>query len=724
MESHNSRGSYGHHLPQGMLCNKYPCPVGTTPGYSYRSMNGEGEPPLPKRVKIEPVEDMESPFSPSLVMGNAQWPIELIKPPPYPQPSQSSHQMRLHSNSGGISFDLVQDLPEMRKSRADPSGQFVLHGNLGEFQAFPPGYKSPLNNLFNPTLTSPVNPVSGEMITMSDSCSWGMGSQSVDTQLQLVPYAHTNVVANHSVSHLPLAIQPLALSEPRTEECDFFAQQAEDEMPLEAYTLGLESDESEQDVGGGLALSIEASDASNDPVGASLPLALSSSKPASDQCLQVLTPEQEIDNFKSLVKAKKEEGDLCSHKDLRREAVQGTLVTFEELRLTCVKEQEDFVPVELVGFRRRADLKAASLMREKGLWLNSQKLIGNIPGVQVGDTFNFRIELCILGLHRQHRAGIDYITAQKSAFNKAVATSVVIGTTEQYGDDVDMGETVIYTGQGGTPRGAKEGDGSAQDQKLVRGNIALKNSFELHIPVRVIRGHRLKNKRSGTVYTYDGLYLVNGMKYELGVAGNHVFKFLLQRMKNQAPLKDVGSFQVHTKSLPPCANRSVGPEPLMIEGPLDSRKQSNIMPLRSLSPVKKRSFVQGQLMVGRNALLNAPLHPIGCNQSSPHVLSLGKPQKEFTCLERPAHLVGNSNISSPCLIQVMMPAPFNRSLNLADLRNYTCYSSPLPGYGVPFFQGPLNKLSWTIPLSYGKLFSENEASSTKGPGNLLEYDVN
>ncbi|KAJ7298380.1 hypothetical protein O6H91_Y001200 [Diphasiastrum complanatum] len=223
--------------------------------------------------------------------------------------------------------------------------------------------------------------------------------------------------------------------------------------------------------------------------------------------------------------------------DLRRHAVQHLLLTFEQIRKECLEHEDGLGPGEGDGEgRRRADLKAASIMKERGLWMNQQKVIGDVAGVNVGDCFSFRIQMCILGVHKQIRAGIDYILAKDSAFGVSVAISVVISTDEYYSDDMDMGETVVYTGQGGMVKGGKKLK-IAEDQQLVRGNDGLKNSYKIHVPVRLIRGFKVKTGQSGVLYRYDGVYLVNDMKYEIGLAGNRVYKFLLQRMKNQPPLQ-------------------------------------------------------------------------------------------------------------------------------------------------------------------------------------------
>ena len=131
--------------------------------------------------------------------------------------------------------------------------------------------------------------------------------------------------------------------------------------------------------------------------------------------------------------------------------------------------------------------------------------MGAVPGVEVGDQFHYRIELCIVGLHRQGQAGIDFLKEE----NVIVATSVV--ASGGYEDDLDSGDVLIYTGQGGNNYSGNKKQ--TEDQKLERGNLALKNSINWKIPVRVLRGFRQNNtanhgKKKSTVnvlYRYDGL---------------------------------------------------------------------------------------------------------------------------------------------------------------------------------------------------------------------------
>ena len=65
---------------------------------------------------------------------------------------------------------------------------------------------------------------------------------------------------------------------------------------------------------------------------------------------------------------------------------------------------------------------------------------GHIPGIAVGSSFPDRAALSAAGLHRQMQAGI-------TGSGKAGAESIVLN--EGYEDDIDRGDEIIYTGEGG-----------------------------------------------------------------------------------------------------------------------------------------------------------------------------------------------------------------------------------------------------------------------------------
>lgn len=91
---------------------------------------------------------------------------------------------------------------------------------------------------------------------------------------------------------------------------------------------------------------------------------------------------------------------------------------------------------------------------------------GPIENFSAGSTFTDREELRDAGVHRQNQAGIGG--------TQAGAESIVLN--EAYEDDIDNGDEVVYTGQGG--RDPNTGQQVA-DQKLERGNLGLANSHRL-----------------------------------------------------------------------------------------------------------------------------------------------------------------------------------------------------------------------------------------------------
>ncbi|MCO5590489.1 hypothetical protein L7F22_044459 [Adiantum nelumboides] len=204
-----------------------------------------------------------------------------------------------------------------------------------------------------------------------------------------------------------------------------------------------------------------------------------------------------------------------------RALVKRTLHEFESVRKALVKSQNAV---------KRADLDAGSLLRQKGKWRNcNEKIVGEVPGVEVGDQFSFRMEMLIIGLHRQVQAGIDYIPGTKRSNGSPLATSIV--SSGGYEDDKDDGNTLIYSGQGGNSiKGNKKQE---SNQELVRGNLALSNSMKEKTPVRVIRGMTDLASPSSKVYTYDGLYDVVNYAFECGAAGFWVYQFTLTRRPGQ-----------------------------------------------------------------------------------------------------------------------------------------------------------------------------------------------
>ncbi|XP_058207492.1 histone-lysine N-methyltransferase, H3 lysine-9 specific SUVH5-like [Rhododendron vialii] len=167
-------------------------------------------------------------------------------------------------------------------------------------------------------------------------------------------------------------------------------------------------------------------------------------------------------------------------------------------------------------------METVTLLKEQQKCVNTKKLSGPVPGVEIGDKFQFRAELVVIGLHRQLQSGIDYMEENGIKF----ATSIV--ESGRYGNDVgEFPNVLIFSGQGGNPTIVNK---PPEDQKLTRGNLALQNSMDAERHVRVI----WKTERgSQTTYTYYGLYMVTQCRQERGGYGKLVYKFVLHRLAGQ-----------------------------------------------------------------------------------------------------------------------------------------------------------------------------------------------
>ncbi|XP_052193071.1 histone-lysine N-methyltransferase, H3 lysine-9 specific SUVH5-like isoform X1 [Diospyros lotus] len=214
--------------------------------------------------------------------------------------------------------------------------------------------------------------------------------------------------------------------------------------------------------------------------------------------------------------------------------VKEALDLFEEAFKKLVEENEAQAKGK-GGSARMVLLKAAMRLKERRKWVNTAKLLGAVPGVEVGDRFRFRVELVVIGLHRQFQGGIDYTKKD----GKVVATSIV--ASGRYANDAKSADVLTYCGQGGNPSVA---DKKPEDQKLKRGNLALKNSMDEGTPVRVIRRREtlktpsILGARSGRnyAYVYDGLYAVTNCRQQRGPYGKLVFMFRLNRIPGQPKL--------------------------------------------------------------------------------------------------------------------------------------------------------------------------------------------
>ncbi|KAK9283958.1 hypothetical protein L1049_012216 [Liquidambar formosana] len=210
--------------------------------------------------------------------------------------------------------------------------------------------------------------------------------------------------------------------------------------------------------------------------------------------------------------------------DGNREVVDYVLISFDALRrrLSQLEDSKE----SPAGIIRRADLKAGNISMSKGFRTNMRKRIGVVPGVEIGDIFFFRMEMCLVGLHSQSMAGIDYMNVRGDLEEEPVALSIV--SSGGYDDDAEDSDVLIYSGQGGTKK-----DKQVADQKLERGNLALERSLRRANEVRVIRGMKDAVNPAAKVYVYDGLYTIKESWMEKGKSGCNIFKYKLVRLPGQ-----------------------------------------------------------------------------------------------------------------------------------------------------------------------------------------------
>lgn len=148
----------------------------------------------------------------------------------------------------------------------------------------------------------------------------------------------------------------------------------------------------------------------------------------------------------------------------------------------------------------------------------SGPVFGQVPGVPVGAIYADREQLSEAGVHRPNQAGI-------AGSQSVGADSIVV--SGGYQDDEDLGDLIVYTGQGGRDPGSGL---QIADQDLTRGNLALAKSCDAGLPVRVVRGAGGDPAFSpGHGYRYDGLFFVTRYWEALGTSGFRIWRYRLER---------------------------------------------------------------------------------------------------------------------------------------------------------------------------------------------------
>ena len=245
---------------------------------------------------------------------------------------------------------------------------------------------------------------------------------------------------------------------------------------------------------------------------------------------------------KSVLRSIGKEVEICSkdqssmdHQTIvNNSRVQGALNLFQELLEKLTHEASLTMKKVIIS---KLHVEAAMTLKRQQKWVNTTKRLGHVPGIEVGDTFRYRVELCIIGLHSHFQNGIDYMEKD----GKILAISIV--DSGRYANDKESSDILIYSGQGGNPM---VGHKQAEDQKLERGNLALKNSMDAKTPVRVTRGFQA-TKVTSQGYTYDGLYFVDKYWQEIGQFGTLIFKYQLKRIRGQ-PKCNLREFNESKKS--------------------------------------------------------------------------------------------------------------------------------------------------------------------------------
>lgn len=169
---------------------------------------------------------------------------------------------------------------------------------------------------------------------------------------------------------------------------------------------------------------------------------------------------------------------------------------------------------------------------------------GPIPGIEVGQSYLYRFQASEAGVHRPHVSGI-HGREDVGAFSLVLSGG--------YEDDVDDGDSFLYTGSGGRDlSGNKRTSVQSFDQTLTRMNKALARNCNAPIddkrgneavdwkkgkPVRVMRNfHGAKHSKYAPKEgnRYDGIYKVVKYYPVKGSSDFIVWRFHLQR-DDEAP---------------------------------------------------------------------------------------------------------------------------------------------------------------------------------------------
>lgn len=214
-----------------------------------------------------------------------------------------------------------------------------------------------------------------------------------------------------------------------------------------------------------------------------------------------------------------------SQEQIARKFTLGILTKFSMLRR---KVQEDHWNPLLANNKSKFAVIAGSKMMELK-WYHDFNDVGHVPGVRVGDWYSFTYELLLIGLHKHLRGNICHLSSSSEAAktkyrNQSVACSILVGENDKIN-----GDKLMFIGQGGKQK----------QSRAETGNLALMNSCNLELPVRVIRREKDTGSDTGQRFTYYGLYKVTKFFLDTGPHGHPVYKFFLLRDGNQPGLETI-----------------------------------------------------------------------------------------------------------------------------------------------------------------------------------------
>lgn len=228
------------------------------------------------------------------------------------------------------------------------------------------------------------------------------------------------------------------------------------------------------------------------------------------------------------VPKKRKSGMVGRHQKMQKKRIslvrENVLTTLREFRVIYKKllEEEETKWRER-GFGLRPDLAAFNIYKEMlCVKYDDQRYVGSIPWVEVGDVFNSKLELSIVGLHGAQLLPVDHINKD------GVCLAVSIVSYAQPSASNNNLDFLLHVGS----------VTATSDQNIEGTDLAIKQSMDTGTPIRVIHAivtesdeHSRSEQRNN--YVYGGLYLVEKLCREKIAGDQYVTTFHLRRIVKQ-----------------------------------------------------------------------------------------------------------------------------------------------------------------------------------------------